>query len=221
MSGMVDAPSSFTLREASRSDKHLEDPMERGKHTPADATITDASTPGARLDNLPAPRVHLILPIIDEQGPSPAEVRRSILREHGEIRAILVQLEAEATKLLAMAVQNEALRGHTRDLALTLCEVMAKHVARENALLYPVLTELDAWGPVRARHLIDDHREQMMLLEAYADMLRSTDITAQALAVTAWQLVRSVYADMEEEEATILSADLLADDGIGQEVEVG
>lgn len=181
----------------------------------------DVPGPRPHEDDAPMPRMRLTLPIIDDAGPSPAEVRRSILKEHVEIRALLVELETEATNLLALAVPNEGASYKTRDLALELCQVMTAHVSRENRVLFPLLAELDAWGPVRARRLVDDHARQLLLLETYGDMLVRGDITSQALALTAWQLVRSIYADMEEEESTILSAELLRDDGIHNDVESG
>jgi len=194
--------------------------MERDKQSSADALRYDTPTL-PRADDAPAPRVYLTLPIVDDEGPSPGDVRRSILREHAEIRCMLSELETEATNLLAISVPNEEAAHKTRELALSLCATMKAHVSRENRVLFPMLTELDAWGPVRARQLVDDHARQLLLFQAYAGMLVDGDVTPQTLALTAWQLVRSIYADMEEEETTILSAELLRDDGIGSDVESG
>jgi len=151
----------------------------------------------------------------------PDEVREIIMAEHKSLRRRIGRLESEATRLLACSVPSAETRQVTRGLALRLCAAMAAHAELENRILIPLLAGADAWGPVRAERLAAEHDQQALLLQAYADMLGSEDMTAQALAVTAWRLVRALREDMETEEAGVLDAGLFSPDAVNPDVETG
>lgn len=152
---------------------------------------------------------------------SPEEVREIIMAEHKSLRRLIGRLESEATRLLACSVPSAAARQATRGLALRLCAAMAAHVELENHILLPLLARADAWGPVRAERLAEEHGQQSLFLEAYTDMLSSEDLTAQSLAVTAWRLVRALREDMEAEEASVLDAAVFSPDAVYTDAETG
>jgi Hemerythrin HHE cation binding domain len=152
---------------------------------------------------------------------SPGEVRRIILTQHAQIRVLLQAIEDKTIGLLAASVPNAAARTQTRELALRLCSVMATHIALENRILVAAIATIDAWGAVRASQLREEHAEQLLILRAYADELAVESATGAALAMTAAELVALIRADMDHEEATVLQASLLSDDGLGDDVETG
>lgn len=147
----------------------------------------------------------------DPASLDPTQVRATILAEHRTIRAQLARLEADATALLACSTPKPNRRHALRQLALQLCGELRAHFAFENQVLVPVLEHLDAWGPVRAQQLLAEHAQQRELLRAYKRMLRDED-SSQALASAVWQLVETIRQDMREEEASVLSPELLSDD---------
>lgn len=150
----------------------------------------------------------------------PAQVRTIILAEHQKIRARLARLESDAMALLACSVPKSTARHALLQQALDLCEQMDAHIGFENQVLVPVVELVDAWGPVRARRIVEEHEDQLRVLRAYADMLMSNSESNSRVSVTVWQLVQSIGQDMREEETQILSPEFLSD-RIGQNVETG
>lgn len=169
-------------------------------------------------------RTHTSLELISapEQILDPAEVRRVILHQHAKIRGLLASIEAKAIALLAGPVPNLAEREATRGLALLLCSVMESHIELENRILVGALTHIDAWGPVRAEQLRTEHAEQLQFLHTHVRTLENEAFSDAELALTASRLVELIRADMAHEEASILNAELLCDDGAAAcDVETG
>ena len=156
----------------------------------------------------------------DPAAMDPAQVREVILEEHRKIRVLLARLESDAMTLLACSVPKPAARRALRLQALALCDELTAHIAFENRVLVPLVEIIDAWGPVRAQTLLEEHEAQLQLLGAYADMLMVDTETNQDTSLTVWQLVRSIGQDMREEEKQVLSAEFLSD-RVGQNVETG
>lgn len=156
----------------------------------------------------------------DPAALDPAQVRAVILAEHRKIRAVLSRLESDAMALLACSVPKSTARHALRQQALSLCDEMGAHIAFENQVLVPVVEVVDAWGPVRAQTIIEEHTDQMRLLREYANLLNGDGESSPGVAVTVWQLVQSISEDMREEEAHVLSPEFLSD-RIGQNVETG
>jgi hypothetical protein len=149
----------------------------------------------------------------------PVVVRARVLAEHERIGVLLVQLEAMATELLASSLPNSKQRRAMRRMALHLCEEMSAHVALENRLLAPVVEHVDAWGPVRARRLLDEHDQQLRLIDVFARTLTSEGESAQSLALLTWQMVTTIREDIRDEERGIL-ARIVGDDS-ARDVETG
>ena len=122
--------------------------------------------------------------------------------------------------LLACSTPREAARSALRQRALELCDQMAAHIAFENQVLVPVVEVVDAWGPVRAQRILEEHEDQLELLEVYVDMLMGDAESNQAVSAVVWQLVQCIGQDMREEEAQVLGPEFLSD-RIGQNVETG
>ena len=156
----------------------------------------------------------------DPAALDPAQVRAVILQEHRKIRARLARLESNAMALLACSVPRPAARRALRKQALALCDELTAHIAFENRVLVPVVEVIDAWGPVRAQALLEEHQAQLQLLHAYTDMLMVDSEKNQDTSLTVWQLVRSIGQDMREEESQVLSLEFLCD-RVGQNVETG
>ncbi len=152
---------------------------------------------------------------------SPGALRCEILRQHERIRALLDTLEEKATRLLSSVVPRPKELKETRHLALVLCSVMASHIDFENRTLAPTLERIDAWGPVRARRLRQEHEDQLWQLQAFARSLRRRTQSGAELAASAWELVMLIREDMEHEEEDFLAAGLLSDVVFANDVETG
>lgn len=193
--------------------------MVQEKHTRCTGHHEDARTPPGE-----GPRSQLLASegLLGGKGClQPEEVLEIIKGEHANLRRLLQRLESDATRLLASPVPNPHARRATRDLALSLCAAMAEHVQLENQILLPVLRGTDAWGPVRAEQLFDEHAQQLLFLSAYTDMLASDDMSCQAIAVASWRLVRTLREDMASEEGGVLAGGLELNDGIHTDTETG
>lgn len=140
-------------------------------------------------------------------GLRPSDVRARILSEHGVLRSIYAKTEECARRVLDDDPEAHApLRERCRELYQTLL----RHIELENAILAPALHETDAFGPVRARELLREHRRQR---EVLLDALDSNDARSAAeLARSICSLIAELVADMAHEERALLHPDLLKDD---------
>jgi hypothetical protein len=86
----------------------------------------------------------------------------------------------------------------------------------EEELLLPAIAEVDAWGPVRAEQMAEDHQAQRATIARLNDMGRRAE--SASLAGEAMALGKALLADMRREETDLLHPDLLRDDviAIGQ-----
>jgi hypothetical protein len=148
---------------------------------------------------------------------NPSHVRRRILHEHTLLRERLANLENTLTTLS---------RGHPADVralaeaATHLLSDLVRHTHFEDLVLGRVLSEIDAWGPVRAKQLTDHHlqqrRELRAMIAAYAELSSAEETARVTRDWIAW-----IRDDMREEEQDILNRNLLRDDPIAVEMEVG
>jgi len=147
----------------------------------------------------------------------PSNVRQRILKEHGELRERLDELErhAEALRREGAAALQEALAR-----ARAFYDQLRAHTELEDDILVPAMREADAWGDVRAEGLLEHHREQRTQLRELSGEAAG-EIAPGDLAARLEQLIEEVRADMKHEESGILSTDLLRDDPIGINVEGG
>ena len=149
---------------------------------------------------------------------TPSELRERILADHGHLRRALADLEKLSHDAPARgAAGREELRGAGERFLLQL----ERHMQHEDDFLLPVLRTIDAWGPERARHVEQEHREQREQMRQYLDALRQRTAGRAQLATLLLDLSEWLKRDMAEEEETTLYPYLLRDDVIGINVEAG
>ena len=141
--------------------------------------------------------------------PHPTEVRALILAQHRDLRKLLAQIRALADGVLA---GDRGLHLELRRQSVELELVFLAHLETEEAILLPVLEEIDAWGPVRVRHIREEHAHQRSVLEGAGDSATSAAVSAQELATVMRALVEEILEDMKGEERDMLNPDLLRDD---------
>ena len=140
----------------------------------------------------------------------PAEAaRRRILNQHIELRRLLTaSLEA------VRAALNGDASGRTAFGVLVSATYLefTRHLAEEEALLLPILEDDLPLGPQRAEALRVEHTRQRAELNA----LRASGTTDEfdARAARFCTLISALLADMDEEEAELLTRDAIRDDGV-------
>lgn len=140
---------------------------------------------------------------------SPEETRTAILEQHRGLRDGLAEIQGEALGLLSGS------KGTRAQLLAHLTRLVARlegHMSFEDERLVPVLRTIDAWGPERVERFRDEHERQRRILDSLlSDSEKADEVQLALLTLGFVQLLR---IDMDEEEATMLSADLLRDDPI-------
>lgn len=138
----------------------------------------------------------------------PSEVRGRILRDHQALRRHLDELAAVTH---ALRDGDDSAVGHAISLCERLLSELSRHLDLEDAVLAPLLREVDAWGPIRADRLLRHHVDQRAELKAIAERSHAEHAPIALAAVLA-DLIEDLRADMAYEERDVLSADLLRDD---------
>ena len=136
-----------------------------------------------------------------------SEVRERILAEHRRLRRQLIDVQVSAREAVLEPLPLALVRARLRT-SLVEC---AMHLDSEEELLIPVLTGIDAWGPLRVLELKEEHEGQRNLIK---DMLARAEReeSAETLAAEADALVLRIFRDMREEEDGILREEMLHDD---------
>lgn len=138
-----------------------------------------------------------------------SQIRRIVLGEHAGLRKRLDAIEA-GLKTLSEG-QPEPL-AQVRGLFKALLEAFLRHVEHEEALLKPILLDLDAWGPVRLKEMEKEHEEQRAQVTA---LLALDPLAPVATWVTQMRgFTERLRADMAGEEHDFLDPDVLRDDSI-------
>jgi iron-sulfur cluster repair protein YtfE (RIC family) len=147
---------------------------------------------------------------------SPSQVRVRILAEHTALRQRLDRL-AEATAQAGASPSAPAAEviAQARELYCALLD----HLDFEDALLDETLRGIDAWGPIRAEQLALHHAEQRVQLRNLLE--RTRDMSPAELSELLQPVIEDLRADMLDEEQDILSPQLLRDDVIAIDGEVG
>jgi hemerythrin HHE cation binding domain-containing protein len=134
--------------------------------------------------------------------------RRVILAQHARIRVLL----EDAGKLAESALQGNVPQPETIAAAIgDIRTTMEIHLASEESLLLPLLRADLPVGPLRADRLLDEHRRQRATLLALESEAHAhpelPELAAKLTFLTDWLL-----ADMAEEEASLLTDDVVRDD---------
>ena len=134
--------------------------------------------------------------------------RDAILGQHVRIRALLTRAHTVAEAALdGEPPAPDAVASSIGDIRT----IMEVHLAFEEKSLLPILHDDLPLGPARAAHLQDEHRRQretLAVLHREACAFPNFALLAAKLAfLTEWLL-----ADMNEEERSLLTADVIRDD---------
>lgn len=127
-----------------------------------------------------------------------SSIHTQILRQHVEIRARLRGIEH-----LAKTAGKSETRHHLQLSLAHFAAVFEQHLAFEERELLPLVKDVDAWGPVRASAMLEEHAEQRKRIErivAYAD---APDIGRTELQGEVTWLSQSLKEDMEHEETEL------------------
>jgi hypothetical protein len=134
--------------------------------------------------------------------------RRSILIQHQRIRALLARAREVAERALDQELQPpDAVASAIGDIHATL----DVHLRFEEKVLVDILNDDLPLGPTRAARLLDEHRRQRATLagiHAEAKAAPQLPMLAAKLAFLASWLLD----DMEEEERTLLTPEVVRDD---------
>lgn len=138
-----------------------------------------------------------------------SQIRRIVLGEHQGLRKRLDEIEAGLKTLTDAHPEPLA---QVRVLFKALLEAFVRHVEHEEALLKPILLDLDAWGPVRLEEMEKEHKEQR---EHVAALLAIDPLAPVATWVTEMRgFTDRLRADMDGEERDFLDPNVLRDDVI-------
>jgi hemerythrin-like domain-containing protein len=136
------------------------------------------------------------------------EIRDRILEQHEELREMLADLETLAKEFQPGGPVAAA---PLRERGLALYAKLSDHLDFEDDLLVAALRAVGEGGEERAEDLAAEHREQRELLEFLIDRLtherRPTVLVARELR----GFIECLREDMEDEEATLLVPEVLAD----------
>ncbi|MFT3925184.1 MAG: CBS domain-containing protein [Myxococcales bacterium] len=159
----------------------------------------------------------------DSDNLPPSQVCELMRTEHTNIRTLLDRADDHAQEVLSgnASDQRDVERGvHAlRDAARQLYTCLSAHIELENRVLAPALKQTDAWGPMRADGLLSCHAEQKRALEGALMELDDLTQPATALASHVEALIQSIRDDLDNEEETLLSPELLRDDPIIENAE--
>lgn len=138
----------------------------------------------------------------------PSLLRKEILRQHDALRHRVSRIRSLVEWVRNGHQEAGPTLGHwLREYRVT----FLVHLAQEEAHLFPALKLADGFGPVRVKHLIDEHARQRSML---AELIENLDVNADPKLITARaeKLVTTMLADMDEEARTALNPGVLKDD---------
>jgi len=140
---------------------------------------------------------------------SPNEIRGELLEQHAKLRGMI----GEVQRAVGCAHESEAMRSELRACMDRLSLALRTHNHREEELLKGILVTVDAWGPVRAEIMSEQHAAEHVELYAVLSDANVTSRTAIVDGVLHAGLDR-VLEHMAREEIAFLGEDVLRDDSV-------
>jgi hypothetical protein len=135
--------------------------------------------------------------------------RRGILQQHEWIRVVLGRSGDAAKARLEDDAPAETVVAAITELR----SAMVAHLAFEESVLIPLLRDDLPLGPQRAERLLDEHARQRALLDVLLAEARAQpdvpELAAKLACLSDW-----LYADMIEEERSLLTADVIREDPV-------
>ena len=138
---------------------------------------------------------------------SASQIRNLILDEHVVLRDILEEIEqalGELTRRVPGAI------GRLRASLRTFHDAFERHLRHEEAVLRPVLADVDAWGPARVESMDEEHLAQRAALAELTRLSLGDDVDRTVQVIEGF--VRRRRTDMAGEESHALSEEVLRDD---------
>jgi hypothetical protein len=140
-------------------------------------------------------------------SPAPSVVRATILAQHVVLRERLNGALRVTTSALEGEPEGVSLSAIVRDLR----DRFRAHLAFEERWLVPLLRDADGWGPERVSALLEEHARQRAELDTLIEGIEA-GWDAQRLALATRSLVSDLLIDMEHEERSCVSEELVRDD---------
>lgn len=134
------------------------------------------------------------------------EVRERVLAEHAKLRTVIADVDRLAYAVAAEDVKHiDALRTQ----AETLYRMLTEHIDHEDAVLAPIIRQIDAWGLLRHEQMQRDHATQRTTLaHAIKELETGGPALGQAVQSMCWEILH----DMKREEHDLLHPDLWRED---------
>lgn len=137
-----------------------------------------------------------------------SEIRDELLGQHAELRGMI-----KRTRLIAEATANGELEIFAlHDSVKRLADAVRRHNLCEESLLRDIIPTADAWGPMRAEAMTNEHVEEHE--DIYAALLGVPNATPTQAATVVTGLLDRVLDHMRREESAFLSEDVLRDDTV-------
>ncbi len=136
----------------------------------------------------------------------PDEIRRELLQQHSELRAMLDVIETIAKR----ARSGDHDPGDLWGCVARLSEAIHAHSKREEALLEGLIPSVDPFGDARVAIMDEEHKMAHERLDAAILGIPSLSSGLAAVAVIA--LVRLIREHMDREEAAFLNEHVLRDE---------
>lgn len=134
------------------------------------------------------------------------EILEKLLKQHASLRRLIEEVREAAARVPG---SREELGPPLRALG----DAVDAHNALEEELLGDVLLTIDAWGPVRAAKMNEQHREEHRRLRDAVRAAAEADDFAAAVRA-ALPAMDELLEHMRVEEAEQLNSDVLRDDTI-------
>ena len=139
----------------------------------------------------------------------PSEVRALIVSEHTDLRTLLASIEVRVSD---RPHGGSEARAELRRELERFCDVFRMHIENEEALLAPILVDLDNWGPTRVEHMDLEHAEQSDRIARLCAL--SPEVDSADYVERIRRFCEDLRTDMAAEELECLSPDVLRDDTI-------
>jgi hypothetical protein len=130
------------------------------------------------------------------------DVRARVLAEHDRLRPLIAEVDRLATAVAAGDVERLK---PLRERAGILYRALMDHIDHEEAVLAPIIRQIDLWGEIRVAQLQHDHAGQRMALK---QAVHDLEVEGRTLGHAVQSLCWEILHDMRREEHDLLHPDL-------------
>jgi len=133
-------------------------------------------------------------------------IRITLLAQHELLRRHITR----ARQLAELWSKKERFRNDLEQCLRDLAEELTSHNKCEERLLGDIMPTIDAWGPLRAEAMLDEHMAEHQAL-AHQLNVASRETDARIGAARLSTMLQTLLEHMENEERTFLSESILSD----------